>query len=274
VAQLDHYVEVSIPSFLNIVDAAGGVEICLDEPLRDDKSGADFVAGCHDMDGAEALSYVRSRAGARGDFARVERQQRFLAALADRAMSLSVLANPARLRGVATSVADGLTVDDRLTVAKMVELAGSLRDVLGDGLDAFTLPAYADEAGGPAYLLPYEPGLTFLGERLRSGEPLPPRPAHDDREEITVDIRPAGSAETATTIESVLYYGGYEPHVGGPAPPSVSPLRTTVYATEAHREDAEAVAALLGAPLEPFPVTEDDLDPSTITVVAAEATSL
>lgn len=263
-AELDHYVEVSISSFLEIVDAAGEVEICLDEPLRDRKSGADFAAGCHDMDGVDALAYVRSRQGARADFERVERQQRFLAALADRATSLAVLGNPVRLRSVATTVAEGLTVDDELGVPRMVELARAMQGVLSDGLDSFTLPAYPEESNGVAYVAPYRPGVVELARRIRRGEPLPDRPSQEERDALTVLVRSAGDLDEAARIESVLYFAGYRPFPDGRA--EDPPLRTTVYAASATEEAAEAIAAVIGARVV-TPSPEGDLDPGTVLVV-------
>lgn len=262
---LDHYVEVSISSFLDIVDAAGGVEICLDEPLRDPKSGADFDAGCHDMDGADALAYVRSRRGDRADFARVERQQRFLSALADKATSLGVVANPVRLRSVATTVAEGLTVDDDLSVPRMLELATALRGVLEDeGLDAHTLPAYPAEIDGIEYVLPYRPGVAELSARIQAGEPLPERPSQARREELRVVIRAGGSAEEAAAVESVLYFAGYEPLLDGRAG-DLERLRTTVYASTSEQA-ATAIAAVLGAEVGALPL-DTELDDDTVLVV-------
>lgn len=264
VAELDHYVEVSISSFLEIVDAAGGVEICLDEELRDRKSGADFDPGCHDMDGVDALAYVRSRQGERSDFARVERQQRFLAALADKATSLAVLANPVRLRSVATTVAEGLTVDDGLGVPKMVELARAIRGVLDEGLDSFTLPAYPVEADGVTYVVPYTPGLAELSGRIARGEPLPDRPSQEERDELDVRIRAGGSSEEASRVESVLFFAGYSPSVSGRA--DDEPLRTLVYASDGTEDAAEAIAAVLGARLARTP-PDEELEDGTILVV-------
>jgi LCP family protein required for cell wall assembly len=181
---IDHYVQVAIPSFLDIVDAAGGVEICLDEALEDRKSGADFAPGCHDMDGADALAYVRSRAGPRGDFARVERQQTFLRALSDRATSLGVLGRPDVLRSVVTEVADGLTVDEDLSVPRMLALASALRGSLDEGIDATTIPAWPSDEDGVAYVIAYRPGVEGLAEALQGAEPLP-APLSDGPADVT-----------------------------------------------------------------------------------------
>lgn len=267
-AELDHYVEVSISSFLEIVDAAGGVEICLDEALVDRKSGADFESGCHEMDGVDALSYVRSRQGDRADFARVERQQRFLQALADRATSLAVLGNPVRLRSVATTVAEGLTVDQDLSVPRMVELARALRGVLEDGLDSITLPAYPEEFDGIPYVVPYQPGVSTLAGRLQRGEPLPERPSEEAREDLDVLVRSGGSPDAAAKVESVLYFAGYRPVVDGSF--EDAPLTTVVYAP-AGTPGADAIAVVLGARVR-TPPADVVLPDGTVLVVTGTAT--
>lgn len=259
--EIDHYVEVAIPSFLEIVEAANGVELCLDEPLRDRRSGADFDEGCHRMDGPDALAYVRSRIGSRGDFDRVERQQRFLVALADRATSLGVLANPVRLQELATTVAGGLTVDDGLTIGRMVELGQAMRDVLEGGIDSSTVPAYAATIDGIELVVPYDPGVEELRRQLSQREPLPPRPDQEVREATSVLVFGTGDPQEAARVESVLFYGGWSPEAGGSAPAGLTEdaedTSSTVYAIGGDPALAEAVAGLLGAEVGEVPEGED-----------------
>ena len=265
--QIDHYMEVAIPSFLEIVDAVGGVDICLDEALLDEKSGADFTAGCHEMDGAEALSYVRSREGARSDYARVERQQNFLRALADEATSLSVLSNPLRLRDLVTSVSDGLTVDDGLSVRRMIDLATALRGRLSEGLDTTALPSYPAEENGIAYVIAYPPGVDEVAQALRTASPLPPRGSSDDLASVALGIMNDGAPEEASTIESVLYFAGYAPEVIGASPMEVS--ETTVFHAPGAEDEAEWVAGVLGATVEPWPTDLELRQGLEVVVVAA-----
>lgn len=265
--QVDHYMEVAIPSFLEIVDAAGGVEICLDEPLRDRKSGADFTAGCHEMDGAEALSYVRSREGARSDYARVERQQRFLRALSDKATSMSVLSNPLRLRDLVSSVSDGLTVDRDLTVRRMVDLATGLRSRLDEGLETTALPTYPSEENGIAYVVAYQPGVREVAQSLRAASPLPPSPPTDELEDVDVGILSDGAPDEAARVESVLYFGGFLPEVMGASPVEVS--ETTVFHAPGSEREAEWVAGMLGADIDEVPSDLEIPEGIEVLVVAA-----
>lgn len=268
---VDHYVEVAIPSFLDIVDAVGGVELCLDEPLRDRKSGADFEAGCQRMDGTEALAFVRSRDGRRSDFARVERQQQFLRALSEEATSLPVLADPLQLRALATEVARGLTVDDGLSIPRMIELARALRGPLQDGqLTSVTVPGSTATEDDDAFVIAYPPGVDELGRVLRAAQPLAEQLDAEERQDLDLGLWHADAPGEAATIESVLFYLGYVPEVQGPAPEGLDVERTTVFHVPGAEDEAEEVARVLGADVEPVPTGVELPERFQLAVVAAE----
>ena len=52
---IDHYAEIGFGGFSGLVDAVGGVDICLDKPMDDEKANAHLPAGCQDLDGPKAL---------------------------------------------------------------------------------------------------------------------------------------------------------------------------------------------------------------------------
>lgn len=110
---LDHYAEIGFGGFSNVVDAVGGVEMCLDEPLDDPMAGINLQAGCQELDGPTALGYVRSRyASAQGDLDRVERQRKFLAALSKKIKSPGTLLNPFKNLKVADALSANMTVNE------------------------------------------------------------------------------------------------------------------------------------------------------------------
>lgn len=110
---LDHYAEIGFGGFSNVVDAVGGVEMCLDEPLDDPMAGINLQAGCQELDGPTALGYVRSRyASAQGDLDRVERQRKFLAALSEKIKSPGTLLNPFKNLKVADALSANMTVNE------------------------------------------------------------------------------------------------------------------------------------------------------------------
>src|SRR5699024_2957898 len=93
---IDHYAEIGMGGLANVVDSVGGVEICVKEAITDPLAGIDLAAGCQDLEGADALGYVRTRATAQGDLDRVQRQREFFAALLDKITSPATLINPIR----------------------------------------------------------------------------------------------------------------------------------------------------------------------------------
>ena len=95
--RLDHYAEIGFDGFASMVDAVGGVTMCPPEPISDPLAGIDLPAGCQELDGRNALGFVRSRATPRADLDRMVNQRQFMSALLHRAASPAVLAEPAAL---------------------------------------------------------------------------------------------------------------------------------------------------------------------------------
>ena len=94
---VDRYAEIGMGGLAGVVDAVGGVEICVAEPIDDPLANINLQPGCQKMDGATALGYVRTRATAQGDLDRVARQREFMSALVSRALSPAVWLNPFRV---------------------------------------------------------------------------------------------------------------------------------------------------------------------------------
>ncbi len=135
---IDHYVEIGFLGIVSVVDAVGGVELCVPESIKDPKAALDIQAGCQTLDRATALGYVRTRATRTSDFGRVERQRAFLSALLDKATSPAVLLNPFRIVPLATGLSGAITVDDGVHVWNLAGLGLAMRG-LGDGVST-TVP--------------------------------------------------------------------------------------------------------------------------------------
>lgn len=110
--RIDRYAEIGFGGFAGVVDAIGGVDMCLDEPMQDPKAGLDLPAGCQTLNGAQALGYVRTRASAMADLDRVQRQREFLGALLNKATSFGTLVNPFNSIPLALKSTGSLIVDD------------------------------------------------------------------------------------------------------------------------------------------------------------------
>ncbi|MCB8908282.1 MULTISPECIES: LCP family protein [unclassified Streptomyces] len=126
--KIDHYLEVDFTSFMRTVDAVGGVQICTTRPVKDSYTGLDLPAGTHELDGGQALQYVRSRhIDGAADIGRMQRQQRFLAALVERITSGGVLFNPVRFREVATTMLSSVRADEDFGTDQLLALSKAMR---------------------------------------------------------------------------------------------------------------------------------------------------
>ncbi|MFI6918654.1 LCP family protein [Nonomuraea spiralis] len=124
--EINRYIEVNILGFIDVVDSLGGVTVCTPIPINDPKTGLNLPAGTHQLQGAQALGYARTRATARSDLDRIDRQQQVISALLNRALSADTLANPAKLAAFVNSTLSTVKVDPD---DGLIGLATQLRDV-------------------------------------------------------------------------------------------------------------------------------------------------
>jgi LCP family protein required for cell wall assembly len=125
--RIDHYVEIGFLGIVSVVDAVGGVEMCVPEAIEDPKAALDIEEGCQTLDQATALGYVRTRATASSDFGRVERQRAFISALLDKATSPGTLLNPFRIVPLATGLSNSIAVDEGDHVWHLAQLGLAMR---------------------------------------------------------------------------------------------------------------------------------------------------
>ena len=96
---IDHYVKIDFTGFKRVVDALGGVEICVPHAVNDPRANLSLRAGRQVVKGNDALGYVRTRYGIGdgSDLERIQRQQKFMASVVNKATSGSMLTDPARV---------------------------------------------------------------------------------------------------------------------------------------------------------------------------------
>ncbi len=92
-AEINHYVTLDFQGFIDLIDAMGGVDITIDRPLVDEKSGANLSPGDHHLTGEQALAYTRSRSTELGDIGRIQRQQNLFKELIAQKLNVQYLSN-------------------------------------------------------------------------------------------------------------------------------------------------------------------------------------
>ncbi|WP_017614580.1 LCP family glycopolymer transferase [Nocardiopsis salina] len=192
--RIDHFVNLSFTSFRDVVDAIGGVEMCIPEPMEDDRADLELEAGDQVLDGETALSFVRARyeIGDGGDIGRIDRQQMFMAALTDQVMSSEVLTSPGKMNGIAEAVARHSATDQDLSLDRMVSLAFTLADADLSDVEFHTVPWF-QAPHDPDRILWNEEEAEKLFDAVREGEPLPEFMAADDNR---VPSEPPGAEPT------------------------------------------------------------------------------
>jgi len=127
--RIEHYMGIGFGGFVRVVDAVGGVRMCLKAPLVDPKAGLHLHKGCQVLNGAEALGFVRTRyTFATADLQRIQNQRVFLRALLRKLTSTGVLANPFASFPAASGVAGTLTVDKGTHLYQLLQVAFALRN--------------------------------------------------------------------------------------------------------------------------------------------------
>ncbi|GGZ03535.1 LCP family protein [Streptomyces poonensis] len=130
--RVDHYAEIGFAGFVGVVDAVGGVEMCVDRHIKDPKSGADLEKGCHNLNGAQALAFVRQRhQEADGDLGRSRNQRKFLSALAHRTAQPGTALDPSRAYPALSAALDTLVVDEDMDLPTLASLFQAMRSVSG-----------------------------------------------------------------------------------------------------------------------------------------------
>ncbi|WP_067471351.1 LCP family protein [Actinomadura hibisca] len=156
-----YYVMVDMRSFRQIVDAMGGVRICVDRavPVPKQQVPAGVLRpGCRELTGREALWYGRSRTGA-SDYARMGRQKCLMWAIAEQADPLAVLRGFQRLSAVfRNSVSTDLP---RGLLPGLVALSGKIKNAQVTSLQ-FVPPLVS--TGSPDY-----PAIRRLAARAVAG---------------------------------------------------------------------------------------------------------
>ena len=197
--RINHFVVVDFNGFKNMVDALGGVPVCVPEEVNDNIGHIYLPAGSYEVKGQQALSYVRLRHGLseNGDIGRMKRQQAFLAAMANKAISAGTLLNPVRLYNFLDAATKSLTTDpDLASLGKLRGLAGQMKDIGLGKIQFLTVPWESYPADPNRVQL--APEADVLWRLLRNDEELPPRFGKD----VTTAAEEPGKSSTSSASPS------------------------------------------------------------------------
>ncbi len=127
--RIDHFMGIGFGGLDSVVNQVGGVRMCLPTALHDYNSGANLPAGCQNLNGAQALAFVRDRHSfANEDLQREQDQRAFLKALLSKATSPSVYLNPFVALPFGSAAASSLSIDQGTHLYNLISVALALRN--------------------------------------------------------------------------------------------------------------------------------------------------
>ncbi|WP_336205785.1 LCP family protein [Nonomuraea sp. LPB2021202275-12-8] len=240
---INHYVKVDFTGFKGIVDAIGGIQICLPKAVNDPKAKFVLGPGKHVVSGEQALGYVRTRyaLGDGSDLGRIERQQVFLTKVLEKVTDGGLLTDPGKLDGFLRAAAGAVTADPELTLLRMLEIADSVSGLTAKELKGITVPTepYPADKNRVQFR---QPAASDFFARVRDDVEVtvtagPSAAPKVKNEQVRVQVLNAtGEAGKATKVADELAAQGFVvTHVGNAAP---APATTIRYA----RKDTEGPA--------------------------------
>lgn len=159
---------------IEITNAVGGVDVCLASGMRDENTGIDWPAGIRNIQGVEALQFLRTRYGVGdgSDLGRISNQQQYMSRLARKLVSEDVLSNPGTLLKLATTAVDNITPSTSLTnPLTLVQIALAVKNVPFDEIVFLQYPV-TDDPWDPARVVPDTDAADQLWAALEANQPL------------------------------------------------------------------------------------------------------
>jgi LCP family protein required for cell wall assembly len=138
---IDHFASVNFPGFKGMVNALGGVDVCIGTSRHDASSGDFLTAGHHHLNGAQALALVRDRESFPDqDLGRIRDQEYFLSVMVHKVFSAGTLTNPLKLNAFLNVATKSLTVDQDMSLGDMRDLASRFAHLDSADIDFETVP--------------------------------------------------------------------------------------------------------------------------------------
>ncbi len=177
---INDFIQVNFLGFVKVIDALGGVNICLPFAVDDSYSGLHLSKGVHHVNGITALEYARDRHSfATSDLARIQDQQHLLSSMLTEAISSGTLANPVKLDRFLRAALSAIKVNQGLNVAA---LADQMRGISASNVRFMTVPLsnynYQTPDGQLAVLWDTQQSQALFSDLKNDKPATKPEPAH------------------------------------------------------------------------------------------------
>ena len=257
---VDHFIVIDFSGFERVINALGGVSVCLSHPINDpvenhQGSGLKLSAGTHLLLGAQALEFARVRHNVSdgSDTSRILRQHAFLGALVKKVDDTSLLTDPLQLYRVLDATTSSITADPGLgNLGALKDLAESLRSLKPKAVTFLTDPWHL--RGDGANVLITDSKAQPVYDAINADTPYPPPaavvtgpPLKTPPDQISVKVYNAtGIPGEAKKVAAELTALGFNV-VGVATAPSVSSATVVRYAPTRDESGRTLTASVVGA---------------------------
>ena len=270
---IEHYAQINLLGFYDITNAIGGIDVCLNAPVKDRYSGANFPAGPQTLAGKQALAFVRQRHGLpNGDLDRIVRQQVFMSGMARKVLSGDMLAPGSdALDQLQSAIQKSVVLDKDWNV---LQFAQQMMGITGGKVGFQTIPHGTIDlrTRGDGSAIEIDPGQVrdfvqgLIGPKdHKSGTSAsePPDNAAAKNESITVNVRNAsGRRGLAGDVAEELAAKGFAKGDVGNANPRQD---TVVRHATGEQDSGNRVATALGG--NPRVEEDSNLPAGSVTVL-------
>lgn len=163
---IHYYIETNFVGFSKIIDSLGGITLNVERRMYKPLEQIDLQPGLQKLDGDGALAYVRWRDDGRADLGRIERQQKFLCALADQTLRFSTLW---KIPQLLEEIKEYVGTD--FSLSQMISLANKFKDLKNISIHTYQVPGESDEENyGGSYWIADEAKLTEILAQIYTGK--------------------------------------------------------------------------------------------------------
>ncbi|WP_339383404.1 LCP family protein [Oculatella sp. LEGE 06141] len=245
---IDRYIRINVQGVEKLIDALGGVKVYVPQDMKyTDESQhlyIDLKEGEQQLNGDQAMQFLRFRYDQNGDIGRVQRQQMLMRSLLEQALNPATIARAPQILSVIQS-----NVDTNLSVEELLALVGFASQTNRSNVQMLMVPG--DFSSPSEFELSYWlPNHDRISEMMNRYFDIGTTYAYDDRSTYSDYLRVAiqDSTDDADAVDHLigtLHDQGYgNVYVANPWQERLTVTR--IIAQQGDSESAEAIRQALG----------------------------
>ena len=233
---IDHFIEFDFSGVVDLSTELGGVPVCVSAAVHDPYSGLTIGAGVTQVQGKQALQFLRTRHAFYdgSDLGREQATHIFMSSLLRKVKQNATLTNIGEMQSLAETVTRYTTVDNDLdSITSLLDLADDFGEVASDRVTFLTMPWQDDtDTSDPSYTarVQEDPAAVALFEDIKQDKSF---------------TTGSGSASALSSSSSATPDSSGSPSPtssGSPAAPTAQQIAASASAAAAAKQSETAAA--------------------------------